>query len=118
MPADASVPTPPPPPQPGIEPAGKPAPIAVSKPCSDVAVHVAEVVIASIKDPMQKAAFEQERTTLVKNTGETCARQSWDDTTRACFLAAKTAEAVEACGRKLRPDPTARPTPPPGGEPR
>jgi hypothetical protein len=79
----------------------KPPPVEPTQSCTDVAVHIAEVVIGSIKDPAQKAALEQDRTKLVRRAAETCTVTKWNDAAQKCFLAAKEAPALEECGKQL-----------------
>lgn len=71
--------------------------------CVAVGAHIAEIVIASITDEAVKAQQEQDRTRLVKRVAETCTRDKWPDAAHKCFLASKTPEALEACGRTLAP---------------
>jgi hypothetical protein len=69
--------------------------------CTNVAVHIANVVIESIEDPSIKAAQEQDRTRLVRRVAETCTRDKWAKAAQTCFLKGKTAPELEACGREL-----------------
>ena len=74
----------------------------VTAACTDVGVHIAKIVIDSIKDPAQKAALEQDRTKLVRRAAETCTRDAWNEAARGCFLRSKSAPELEACGRDLK----------------
>jgi hypothetical protein len=74
---------------------------AASDVCVEVGAHIANVVIDSIEDASVKAAQEQDRTRLVRRVAETCTRDNWSETARKCFLAGKTAQALEDCGRTL-----------------
>lgn len=74
----------------------------VTAACTDVGVHIAKIVIDSIKDPAQKAALEQDRTKLVRRAAETCTRDVWNEAARGCFLRSKSAPELEACGRDLK----------------
>ncbi len=69
--------------------------------CTTVAVHIANVVIASIEDESIKAAQEQDRTRLIRRVAETCTRDKWPAAAQQCFLKGKTAPELEACGREL-----------------
>jgi hypothetical protein len=108
-------PTPPAAPPPGTEPLPSPLPptagvvdAGVAKPptvqttedCTTVAAHIAELAIAAIDDPTQRAVQEQDRTRMVRKLAELCTTNKWSDVARGCFLAGKTAEDVENCGRK------------------
>lgn len=79
-----------------------------------VGVNVAEVIIASVTDPTQKAAYEQERTKMVKRFSDNCRREKWPPNIQACFLGAKTQAAIDACSRDLATV-NAPPSPPPAG---
>ena len=103
--ADAGTAPPAPTPGGGAAPAGEPAPgkptVEPTQACTDVGVHIAEVVIGSITDPAQKAALEQDRTKLVRRAAETCTIAKWNAAAQQCFLAAKDAPALETCGKSL-----------------
>lgn len=94
------------PPEPAGDAGGPRAPadamIEVTQPCLAVAVKIADVLIASMTDPAQKAALEQDRTKLVRRTAEGCTRDAWSEPARACFLKATTREQLQLCGRNLQ----------------
>lgn len=90
------------------------APPVGDDPCMQVGVNVAEVIIASVTDPTQKAAYEQERTKMVKRFSDNCRREKWPPNIQGCFLAAKTQAAIDACSRDLATV-NAPPSPPPVG---
>ena len=79
--------------------------------CLQIGVRIAEIIISATADPTQKAAYEQDRTKLVKRFSENCTNERWPDATRRCFLAAKTPQEVEVCSRDLV---KAQPAPPAG----
>jgi hypothetical protein len=79
-------------------------------PCLQVGVKIAELIIAATEDPTQKAAYEQDRTKLVKRFSDNCKRDNWPDVARTCFLGAKSTADIEACSRALP-----RPAPPGSG---
>ena len=74
----------------------------VTAACTDVGVHIAKIVIDSIKDPAQRAALEQDRTKLVRRAAETCTKDAWSEAARGCFLRSNTAPELEACGKDLK----------------
>lgn len=76
--------------------------------CVQVGAKIAEIIIANTPDPTQKAAYEQERTKLVKRFAENCEKDQWPDKVRTCFLAAKIPADIEVCSRDL-----VKPAPPP-----
>jgi hypothetical protein len=104
----------PPPPRPNVAdvaPTVDAAPVpAGDDVCLQIGAKIAEIIISSTTDATQKAAYEQERTKLVKRFSENCANEQWPDAIRACFLAAKTSPEIEACSRDLA---KLQPTPPP-----
>jgi hypothetical protein len=104
----------PPPPRPGVTdvaPTVDAAPVpAGDDVCLQIGAKITEIIIASTTDPTQKAAYDQERTKLVKRFSENCTNEKWPDAIRACFLAAKTSPEIEACSRDLA---KLQPTPPP-----
>ncbi len=75
----------------------------VTQVCTDVSVHIADIVIASVTEPAQKAALEQDRAKLVRRAAETCTRDKWSDKAIKCFTAATAAPALEQCGKDLAP---------------
>jgi len=83
--------------------------------CLQIGVKIAEIIIAATADPTQKAAYEQDRTKLVKRFSENCTNEKWPDATRTCFLAAKTPAEIEVCSRALVKTQPA--TPPPSAPP-
>ena len=90
---DAGAPTPPP---------------TTDEACVQVGARIADIVISSTPDPTQKAAYEQERTKLVKRFAENCQKDAWPEKVRTCFMAAKTPSDIEVCSRDLT-----KPAPPP-----
>jgi hypothetical protein len=82
--------------------------------CLQIGVKITEIIISSTTDATQKAAYEQERTKLVKRFSESCTNENWPDAIRGCFLAAKTSTEIEACSRDLA---KLQPTPPPSATP-
>lgn len=112
-------------PAPRVEPSQKPAATptldaASAAPagddvCLQIGVKIAEIIISATTDPTQKAAYELERTKLVKRFSENCTNERWPDATRRCFLAAKTPQEIEVCSRDLvKAQPPTPPTPTPG----
>ena len=89
--------------------------------CMQIGVNIAEVIISGTADPTQKAAYEQERTRMVKRFSENCTREKWPDPIKSCFLAAKTQADADHCSRELAkalagnapPAPPPAPPPPP-----
>ncbi|HEU0031531.1 MAG TPA: hypothetical protein VFQ53_12920 [Kofleriaceae bacterium] len=77
--------------------------LAMSKECEQVAIHVADVAIASTKDPTQKAQYEQDRTKLVRTVGEVCTVAKWSEQARKCLLDAKTDQDIMACRQLIQP---------------
>ena len=80
----------------------------VDEACLQLGVKLAAIIIDATTDPSQKAAYEQERTKLVKRFSDTCANEKWPEKVRTCFMAAKTPSEVEVCSRDLvKPAPPA-----------
>jgi hypothetical protein len=77
-------------------------PMQATEACAAVAVHIANIVIASLEDPSMKAAQEQDRPVLIRRVAETCTKDTWSDAARKCFLDGKTAQELEKCGRDLK----------------
>lgn len=69
--------------------------------CLQTGAKIAEIIIAATTDATQRAAYEQERTKLVKRFSENCRTEQWPEATRRCFLAATTASEIEVCSRDL-----------------
>ena len=69
--------------------------------CLQIGVKLADIIISATTDPTQKAAYEQERTKLVKRFSDNCQRETWPEATRSCFMAAKSPAEVEVCSRDL-----------------
>jgi len=69
--------------------------------CLQIGVKIADIIISATTDPTQKAAYEQERTKLVKRFSDNCQRENWPEPTRTCFMAAKSPADVEVCSRDL-----------------
>ncbi|MFN0249107.1 MAG: hypothetical protein ACKV2T_19645 [Kofleriaceae bacterium] len=82
-------------------PVAPPDAVETSAPCNDVGVKVAASIIETATDPAQKAALTQERDRIVRRVAEACTRDGWTKAQRDCFLTAKTAEDMQACGRDL-----------------
>ena len=78
--------------------------------CLQIGVKLTDIIIAATTDATQKAAYEQERTKLVKRFSENCTQEKWSDAVRTCFLAAKTPADLEVCSRDLT-----KPAPPAAG---
>jgi hypothetical protein len=74
----------------------------VTDACLTVSAHIADVVIASIKDPTQKAALEVDRTGLVRKAAETCTKNKWPDVSIKCFTDASDSQTIENCGKNLK----------------
>jgi hypothetical protein len=92
-----------------------PTPPPVDEACLQLGVKLAAIIIDATTDPSQKAAYEQERTKLVKRFSDNCASEKWPEKVRTCFMGAKTPSEVEVCSRDLvKPAPPAPPTPPAG----
>ena len=79
----------------------RPDAMETSAECTETAVHIADVVIASLEDPTIKAQQEQDRTRLVRRVAETCTRDKWSAEALKCFRNGKTAPELEVCGRNL-----------------
>ena len=84
------------------------APPPADEACVQIGVKLAEIIISATTDASQKAAYEQERTKLVRRFSENCATEKWPEAVRTCFLAAKSPSEVEVCSRDL-----VKPAPPP-----
>jgi hypothetical protein len=78
------------------------APIEVSAACVEVSAHIAEVLIADVKEPSQRAALEQDRTKIIRRSAEGCTRDAWSDASQKCFANAKTAAAIQVCASRLK----------------
>ena len=117
-------PAPPPPPQTAAADAGPVAPVG-NDACMRIGVNIAEIIISGTTDPTQKAAYEQERTRMVKRFSDNCTREKWPDSIKSCFLAAKTQADADNCSRELAkalagnapPQPAAPPAPAPAPAP-
>jgi hypothetical protein len=96
---------PPPPPQLDVAvdaaPAAPPDAFETSAACNDVGVKVAASIIDNATDPAQKSQLGQERDRIVRRVAEACTRDNWTQPQRDCFLKAKTADEMQACGRDL-----------------
>jgi hypothetical protein len=102
-PGDAGTPTPSP--GSGSAAAVKPAADAgmeVSEACVAAGTHLADIVIASATDVAQKAAYEQQRTQLVRKVAENCTKD-WNDDARACVARANDVPAVQECLKLVKP---------------
>lgn len=75
--------------------------LVVTNDCLAVADRIAAIIIEATTDPTQKAAIEQDRAKLVRRSAETCTRAGWPEAARTCFLASKSPQELEACGREL-----------------
>jgi hypothetical protein len=73
----------------------------VDEACLQLGVKLAAIIIDATTDPQQKAAYEQERTKLVKRFSDNCTSEKWPEKVRTCFMAAKTPSEVEVCSRDL-----------------
>lgn len=71
----------------------------VSERCLAVSEHVATVLIETVQDPAQKAAYVQDRARIVRRSAEACTRDAWKDEMVACLFAARTQQAVQDCAR-------------------
>jgi hypothetical protein len=69
--------------------------------CLDVAVHVADTLIAVEKDASKKASLEQDKANMVKVMSRRCTKGSWPELSRKCLLAAKTQLQIEQCARTV-----------------
>ncbi len=81
----------------------KPSKIETTEDCTNVAVHITNLVIASIEDSALKAAQEQDRTRMIRRVAETCTKDKWPEAARACFNSGRNAQELETCGRNLAP---------------
>jgi hypothetical protein len=77
------------------------APPPTDEACVQVGAKIADIIISNTPDPTQKAAYEQERTKLVKRFADNCTKDTWPENVRTCFLAAKTPADIEVCSRDL-----------------
>jgi hypothetical protein len=77
--------------------------MAVTDACVAVGTHFAEVVIASATDVAQKAAFEQQRTQMVRRLAENCTHDNWGDDIKSCFTKAADVPALQPCFQLIRP---------------
>lgn len=75
--------------------------IAVTDECVAIGDKIAGIIIESTTDPTTKAAIEQDRAKFVRRMAEACTTSPWPAEAKACFVAAKTADAVQVCGAKL-----------------
>jgi len=94
------------------------APVPTGDACTQIGVKIAEIIISATTDATQKAAYEQERTKMVKRFSENCTREAWSDAVKTCFLAAKNQQDIDACSRELakaNPPAPAPSAPPPAG---
>jgi hypothetical protein len=80
--------------------------------CTQTAEKVAEVLIASAKDPSLRASYEQAKERIVRATAEACTAQGWSEQAQACFVACKDEADLRACEKKF-PPPNTRPRPAP-----
>jgi hypothetical protein len=86
--------------------------------CMQIAIKLTEIIISATADPTQKAAYEQERTKLVRRFAENCKTDKWPDATRSCFMAAKSPQDIEVCTRELaKSQPHSPPPANPGSAP-
>ena len=77
------------------------APAEPTSECLQLGAHIAEILISGA-DPTQQPQLEQQRTKIVRRSAEACTRDGWNAESKACFLAATTAAAMQECGKKLR----------------
>jgi hypothetical protein len=73
----------------------------ITEACLAVSVHIADVLIAAEPDSGKKAAFEQDRTKMVRNAGMACTNAKWPDASLKCFIQAADPQAIETCGKGL-----------------
>ena len=73
----------------------------ITEACLAVSAHIAEVLIAAEPDSGKKAAFEQDRTKMVRNAGMACTNAKWPDASLKCFIQAADPQAIETCGKGL-----------------
>lgn len=69
----------------------------VSDTCVTVSAHVADVVIADVKDPAHKAVYTQERARMIRRSAEACTRDAWSSERIACYLKTKTQRDIQDC---------------------
>jgi hypothetical protein len=75
-----------------------------------VAVRVANLVVASATDALLRAQYEQARSDTVRATAEACVKNRWDADLRRCFLTASTQPELDACKARAPGTATSRPT--------
>ena len=80
--------------------------------CLEVAIDIADKMIANAKEPSEKAAFEQDRAKLIKTASRNCTKFNWSEAARKCFLSARTREQIDACAKDLPTPDSGAPTPP------
>jgi hypothetical protein len=69
--------------------------------CLDIGVHLAQLEIDHMKDPVGKAQLEQERASTVRKVSQACSSRQWNVEVRACYLKAKTRPETAPCARLL-----------------
>lgn len=93
-----------------VAPTNPKVPIEITRPCLDVATHVAGVIISSA-EPAQRSIFEAERDRIVRSTGEVCTMQRWSEPAIACYKAATAQPGIKACETKFPTQPVQRQQP-------
>jgi hypothetical protein len=98
VPAQPMQPPPPPVPIPNGQGGSAYAPPPVSAACEAAGTHIADVLIANA-DPAQKAVLQQDRPRLLKASGQSCAKNAWNDAKISCFNAATTMATLDTCNK-------------------
>ena len=87
----------------------KPDAPTVTNACLQTAMHIADVLITTQKDPSLKSSYETARDRIVHATAEACTTQSWSDAALKCFTDAKLEADLQACEKKFPPPKAPKP---------
>jgi hypothetical protein len=81
-------------------PTPAPPPVAAT-PCQKASVHITNIIIAGVTDPVMKKQQEQTRASTERRIAESCTREKWNDEKQRCFLDGKNNDDVAACFKKF-----------------
>lgn len=90
-----------PPTEPPAEPKAEPVkPIKASQECIAVATHLSKLVIDSLIEEAARTDALEKQPASIRSVAETCARDKWSESGRACMLASKTLNDTNLCNVK------------------
>ena len=77
----------------------------VTDECENIAVHITQVVIDSMKDAVLKANYEHDKPAVVLGFAQACTSQAWSKDAKQCYMDAKAEADVRVCEKKFPPPP-------------